>query len=74
LPICVQNPFLAAWRAPVSSADTEGEVSSPARNTSCASLTKSSGLSVSRRCTWRFEIDTPSHCSRAVSRGSVDCP
>ena len=40
LPICVQKPFLPAWRAPVSSTETNGEVCNPARKMSCASLTK----------------------------------
>jgi hypothetical protein len=39
LPICVQKPFLPAWRAPVSSTDTYADVSSPARRTSWATET-----------------------------------
>lgn len=67
LPICVQNPSLPACRAPVSPTDTNSEISSPERRASWASTTKFSCLSVSRRCNWRLEIDTPMDCNRAGS-------
>ena len=37
LPIWVQNPFLALWRAPVSSAVTQAALVKPARSTRRAS-------------------------------------
>ena len=80
---------LPLWRAPVSvrqtpsgtsarfanrSTDTNGDVSSPARKTSWASVTKPSCLSVNRRCNCRFEIDTPTDRNKANSRGSGRLP
>ena len=72
--IWVQKPFLPAWRAPVSSTDTNREVSSPARKTSRASLAKSSWFSVRRRCNRRFEIDTPTDRTKVNRRDGLDCP
>ena len=72
LPICVQKPLAALGRAPVSSTEIQDDLANPARSTSCASSRKSSWCSVSSRCTSRLEIDTPTDCSSAVTRGSVD--
>lgn len=41
LPICVQKPFLALCRAPVSSTDTQDDVSSPAHDTSVHAISLS---------------------------------
>jgi hypothetical protein len=73
-PICVQKPFFAAWRAPVSSTLTQLDVASPARRTSRASAMKPSCFAVSRRCNCRCEIATPIDRNNTNSRGSVDCP
>ena len=74
LPICVQKPLAALCRAPVSSTEIQDDLANPARSTSCASSRKSSWCPVSSRCTSRSEIDTPTDCSSAVTRGSVDWP
>ena len=74
LPICVQNPFFPAWRAPVSSTVTHDDVSSPARRTSWASAMNPSWFSFNRRTNCRFEIAIPIERNKVSNRGIVDCP
>ena len=59
LPICVQKPLVALWRAPVSSTVIQAALESPARSTSRASARKPSWPSISRRTTWRLEMKMP---------------
>ena len=74
LPICVQTPFAALWRAPVSSTVTQAAVSSPARNTSRALVEEASWPSISSRTTCRLETSMPIAASSVTSRGTVTWP
>jgi hypothetical protein len=53
-----EKPFFALCRAPVSSTDTQGDVSNPVRSTS----RKPPCFSVNSRWVSRSEIDTPTEC------------
>src|ERR1700688_3069614 len=74
LPIWVQKPFFAWWRAPVSSTVIQAALVSPARSTSRASARKPSWPSLSRRTTWRLEMRMPSVRNSVTSRGAVVWP
>jgi hypothetical protein len=74
LPIWVQMPFAPAWRAPVSSTEIQGAVSSPARSTSRASARKPSWPAISSRITWRWEMSIPMARNCATSRATVTWP
>lgn len=74
LPICVQKPFLALWRAPVSSTVTQAAVVRPARSTACASPRKRSWRPIRRRTTCRFETAMPIASSISTSRGAMTWP
>jgi hypothetical protein len=74
LPICVQKPLMALWRAPVSSTVIQPAVCSPARSTSRASVWNASCPAISSRITCRFGMLTPIARSCATNRGTVTCP
>ena len=73
LPIWVQKPFFAAWRAPVSSTVIQAAVCRPARSTSRVRY-ESILTAISSRITCRLEMLTPIARSCATSRGTVTCP
>ena len=68
LPICVQKPFAALWRAPVSSTVTQAALESPARSTSRFSAKKPSWPAISRRTSCRLEMTMPNARTCANSR------
>src|SRR4051812_40105166 len=74
--MCVQKPFCALWRAPVSSTVSHAALVSPARSTSRASARKGSGLPPVE---WRVEIRAscgcthgdPFHAGPCLGRGAI---
>ena len=74
LPICVQSPFLALCRAPVSPTVIHGAVARPVRSSPRASPRKASCPALSSRTNCRLELLIPRSCQCPSRRGMVVWP